>query len=228
MRQRYWLFMALVAALVAGGTGQQLVASADAMAATSMVVVPAVEIAPHTRITPKMLTVRELPSVLAADPIYRDVSQVADRIAASRLQPGRPIYRDDAVMATKFHLSADDQLEVVALTVMEDHAPPAYALVGQRIKLYEAVVADGPGRALASGVLMTRVEPTLVATSALTVDVRSLRAADAPEGQLIITVAVSPALSSRIIAMQAGAPSAIWVTLAPWQEPIAAEVQLSR
>ena len=224
MRGQGWLIVAFVAAVASTGAGWRLYVSFEGMTRTVAVTVPAVEVLPQTRISPEMLTTRDLPLTLSTDSVYREMAQVVGKVAAVRLFPGRPIYESDVVRPTQFHLSGDAHLEVAVLKVTADQAPPAFALEGRRINVYEARPAEFAQRTPISAALLA-VPPAdveLVAADALALNVRVMRSTDT-DSQLLITVAVPPDLSRRIIALQAGQSSAVWVTLAARNRPTALE-----
>ncbi len=224
--------LSLGAALVAGTFAHD---QYNRLVATADIVVPAVPIAPYTRITADMLQGRAVPRPLLSEPIYQSADELVGKISTVPLIPREPVYRAYAVALAQFRLSPDPALEVVSFPVDPAQAVGGQVRPGSRINLYRAAVrrpTDSPATQALSETLST---VDLLAPDVPVVDVRGTRGepvrgdpassekASSSSGQpqqvalQIVTVAVPPQVAAEIVGLAAEQKAGVqlWVSLAP-------------
>lgn len=164
-----------------------------AMIATTMLVVPAKEIAPYSIITPDLVEMRAFPEAMAQQELYRSVDEVIGKLATTTLMPGQLLYVHQLAAPQQFRYSDDTQLEVVSFPVKPEQAAGARLHPGQRINVYRPASQPNP-----------------IGVELSVADVRT-----APDGYLVVTVAAPSDVVRQLMNQSASGRDSLWVTLAP-------------
>ncbi len=191
----------------------------ERLVVTRPLVVAAAPIPPYTRITADLVEVRELPALLAEEPIHLETSEVLDRITTSAIPEGSPLYHGALTSPAEFHPAAP-HLEIISIAVNPVQAVGGALQRGQRANVY---YVDREPRASTTPLAALSGSRALAAerlTSASVVSVREV-AVDCTSsgggGLQIVTLAVPAELAPRLVALAAeqGTGSQLWLSLAP-------------
>ncbi len=251
MKRRTQILIALVALALAAGAGLYVYTAFNQMVATTQVVTPAVTIPAGSLIEPSMLTERDVPRPLLAEPIYAEATDLIGKVAALPLRPGMVVYQSFVVPQRDYRLVDDPALEVVSFPVSPARAVGGQLQPGHHVDIWR-LGGIKPGTTISLTELTAQhwATATLIVANAPVVDVRAAsgaavaRSPQAAPGKTtssssstttsasssalqVLTVGVSPVVAQDILALVAEEDAGItlWVTLSPLTGTMASEVQ---
>ncbi len=201
MSRRISILIAVIALLVGGVTACGLFRYGAPYTQAVNLVVPAKEIPAYTIITPDMLQERAFPQAMSQSQVYRSVDEVIGNLTTTALVPEQLIYVHQLVAPQQFHLTRNEELEVVSFPIKPEQAVGAQLRIGQRVNVYHPAAQSN---AIGSELVVS--------------DVRA-----ASDGYLTLTVAAPPNVVRGIIQSGANARDSLWVTLAPLQRQVTAQ-----
>jgi hypothetical protein len=201
MNRRVTLLIATFALLVGAMSACGLYRHAAPYTESTNLVVPVREIAPYTIITPDMVQERAFPQAMSQAQVYRSTDEVIGNLTTTTLAPEQLIYVHQLVAPQQFHLTRDEQLEVVSFPIKPEQAVGAQLRIGQRVNVYHPAS-----------------QSNAIGFELVVSDVRT-----ASDGYLTVTVAAPPDVVRGIIQSGANARDSLWVTLAPLQTQVTAQ-----
>jgi Flp pilus assembly protein CpaB len=221
MKRKTQILIALIALLLAAGTGWYTYRTFASMVTTAEIVSPAVTIPAGQLITRDMLTSKTVPRPLLKEDIYITPEELAGHVALVPLRPGMAVYRQFAVPPEEYRLVEDSSLEVVSFPVEPHRAVGGQVQPGHRVDIWRLSREEG-ARLLVEGALVVDVragsgqpyarQPQAVPGKPDT-DSSSSSSGTALQ---IITVAASREVVRAILGLVAEKGNAeLWVSLAP-------------
>ncbi len=157
--------LALLLALISGVGAYWFLGT---FAATATVPVPRQIIPAGALISPDLLEIREVPSVLLQEPIYTAANDLLGKVAQIPLYPGVVVYHHHAVPLREYRLVDDPSLVVVSLPVDPARAVGGQVQPGHRVDLWQLPQIRGQQEEET-----TPLMATLVLSDVLVVDVRA-------------------------------------------------------
>lgn len=214
------MLVALLSLLSAAAVYLYALETYERMVVTRPIVVAVAPILPHTRITADLVEVRELPALLAEEPIHLERAEVLGSIATSAIPQGSPFYQGALISSAEFHPAAP-HLEVLSIAIDPVQAVGGELQRGQRANVY--YISREPQASQTSWASLSEPRNPVAErlTSASVVSVREVAVdptSSRGEGSLqIVTLAVPAELAPRLIALAAeqGTGSRLWLSLAP-------------
>jgi len=220
MKRKTQILIALIALLLAAGTGLYTYRTFAGMVTTAEIVSPAMTIPAGQLITRDMLTSKTVPRPLLGEDIYTTPEELAGRVALVPLRPGMAVYRQFAVPPEEYRLIEDPSLEVVSFPVEPHRAVGGQVQPGHRVDIWRLSKEEG-ARLLVEGALVVDVragsgQPYARQPQAVPGKPDTSSSSSSGVALQIITIAASREVVQAILGLLAEKGNTeLWVSLAP-------------